>query len=196
MNEKINFKGHLKVEQLDINRNIISSWEDSNLIMDTARIDMAGLISNFSGSNPINKFVIGNNGHTPGLGKVSENILFPKTSNEGFVSTRTQLFSEDNTIAPGLNYNYPITWAPPVGANSTVIADDGVSTIATSIGGTYGTTTQYIFELPTTVANNTGTIPYTECAMYAGTDIFSMRTFPAKIKDNTVILRVTWSITF
>jgi len=196
MNEKIKFKGHLKIEQLDTNRNIISSWEDSNLIMDTARVNMAGLISNFSGSNPISKFVIGNNGHTPGLGEVSENILFPKTATEGFASTRTQLFSEDNTIAPGLNYNYPITFSPPADANSTVTGSDGISTIATSIGGASGTTTQYIFEFPETVANNTGTVTYTECAMYAGNDIFSMRTFPAKIKDNTVILRITWSITF
>jgi len=196
MKEKISFKGYLKVEQLDKDRNIISSWEDSNLIMDTARVDMAGLISGFSGSSPINKFVIGNNGHNPGLGKLSEDILSPKTAAQGFVSTRTQLFSEDNTLAPGLNYNYPITFTPPADANSTVTSDDNLSTVSTSIGGSSGSVTQYIFEFPETAANNTGTVTYTECAMYAGTEIFSMRTFPAKVKDNTVILRITWSITF
>jgi hypothetical protein len=194
MTESVKFKGYLKIESLDANRNIVDVWEDPNLIMDTARVDMAGLLANFSGANPVNTFVLGNNGHTPGLGEVSENILVPKTSLEGFVSTRTMLFAEDDTLAPGINYNYSISWTPPVDANSTVLDTAlGVCSISTSITAT---TTQYIFEIPTTEANNAGIATFTEAAMYTGSNIFSMRTFPAKIKDDTVILRITWSITF
>jgi len=37
---------------------------------------------------------------------------------------------------------------------------------------------------------------YTECAFYTGTNIFSMRTFKGKIKDDTVSLKITWKILF
>ena len=37
---------------------------------------------------------------------------------------------------------------------------------------------------------------YTEAALYAGDNIFSMKTFPARVKEDTVKLEITWSIVF
>ena len=41
-----------------------------------------------------------------------------------------------------------------------------------------------------------GTSVFTEAALYSDDDIFAMKTFKAKIKDDTVLLRIIWSITF
>jgi len=41
-----------------------------------------------------------------------------------------------------------------------------------------------------------GTSVFTEAALYSEDDIFAMKTFAAKIKDNTVLLRIIWTITF
>lgn len=61
--------------------------------------------------------------------------------------------------------------------------------------------TKYIIFIPQNKANNSHTqdvdvIAYTEAALYAGGNIFSMRTFPARTKDSNLEFKITWSITF
>lgn len=41
-----------------------------------------------------------------------------------------------------------------------------------------------------------GSSIFTEAALYADGDIFSLKTFKAKIKDNSVTLRIIWTISF
>jgi hypothetical protein len=88
MKDLVNLKGHFKVESLNRNLNVIDEWSEDNLIMETARISMAEMFSLLTTNTGISKFVIGSKGHDPA------DIRIPKTSSEGFVSTRDRLFSE------------------------------------------------------------------------------------------------------
>lgn len=176
-------KGHIVIECLDSNKNVIDRFENKNLIMDSARIVMSDILCGLGTAEPIEKFVLGTEGHVTG------DYLTPKTELEGFVSSRTQLFSEELS-----SYTYPIEFTNPgvaVGACTIVSEPDSGTTI--NLDHT-GTDVQYIIEIPELAANNTGVVVFTEAALYAGTNIFSMKCFPGKIKDNTVSLKITWTI--
>ena len=41
-----------------------------------------------------------------------------------------------------------------------------------------------------------GTVAYTEAGMYAGDDLFCMRTFAVRSKDVSSVLRITWTLIF
>jgi hypothetical protein len=266
MNEKVDFKGYLKVETLDAQtREVLDVWEDPNLIMNTARVNISNLLAGFEAGKPISRLVIGDRG-MKFAGTPSADILTPKTTTEMFVPERTSLFAEEQfvgtesftttgssqnvnvtkgqivkyavastTIGDGIINNYyranedistdlnaedftvTSSWeslglsngfyygvdfiSANVDSNGDVIASDGSSKINISVDNTLNTyKTTYVFEIPQLVGNNTGSVIYTEAAMYSknmGVDnIFSMRTFPAKIKDNSVVLKITWSIIF
>jgi hypothetical protein len=177
-------KGHFKLECLDKNNNIIDGYEEDNLIMDSARFNMAAIIAGISAGTHINKFVLGTEGYNGSL-------IVPKDATTGFVSTRANLFSEADSA-----FTYPIQFAPvdAMDANATIVyeADTG-SIVNVSI---VNSTITYFITIPIAAANGTGTVAYTEAALYAGSNIFSMKTFGAKVKDNSVQLRITWSISF
>lgn len=178
---KIN--GHIIIECLDSNKNVIDRFENKNLIMNTARITLSSILCDIGTAEPISKFVLGTEGHITG------DYLTPKTELQGFVSTRTELFSEELSA-----YNYPIVFTNPGTAvgNCTIISEpDSGSTVKLNY---VGTDVQYVIEIPEVSANNTGVVVFTEAALYAGTNIFSMKCFPGKIKDNTVSLKITWTI--
>lgn len=178
-------RGHFLFECFDKDGILIDKFENNNLIMDTARIAMSSNIGGFSTSVPINKLVLGVDGNIPG------DYLTPKTALEGFVSTRTELFSEENST-----YTYSIQFADPdpvTGICSSIIESGTGSTV--KIINT-GSTVQYTFEIPETTANNSSVVTYTEAGLYSGGNIFSMKCFPAKIKDETVSLRIVWTILF
>lgn len=178
-----NLSGHIIVECLDKDKNIIDRYEKHNLIMDKARVAMSGLISGQTGAPELNKFVLGTDGHITG------NYLTPKTDLQGFISSRTQLFSEEIG-----NYTYPIVFNNPgtsAGA-CTIVSEPNSGTIITL--ATTTNSVQYTIEIDDTAANNTGIVVFTEAALYAGSNIFSMKCFPGKIKDNTVSLRIIWKI--
>lgn len=178
-----NISGHIIVECLDKDKNIIDRYEKHNLIMDSARNVMTKLIANISGSATLNKFVLGTDGHITG------NYLTPKTEVQGFVSSRTNLFSEQNG-----NYTYPVVFNNPgtASGNCTIVSEPNSGTII-SLTST-SNSIQYTIEIDDAAANNTGVVVFTEAALYAGTNIFSMKCFPGKIKDNTVSLRIIWKI--
>lgn len=175
--------GHITVECLDTNKNVIDRYENNNLIMDAARSSVTKLISGVSGSATINKFVLGTEGHITG------NYLTPKTSAQGFISSRTKLFSEES-----LKYTYPVVFVNPgtASGNCTISSEPNSGTIITL--DTTINTVQYTIEIADVAANNTGVVVFTEAALYSGTNIFSMKCFPGKIKDNTVSLRIIWKI--
>lgn len=176
-------KGHIIVECLDSNKNVIDRFESKNLIMDSARIAMSDILCGLGSAVPISKFVLGTEGHITG------DILTPKTDAEGFISSRTQLFSEELS-----SYNYPIQFTNPgvnIGECTIISEPDTGSKI--SLDHT-GTDVQYTIEVPELAANNTGVVVFTEAALYAGDKIFSMRCFPGKIKDQTVSLKIVWKI--
>jgi hypothetical protein len=56
----------------------------------------------------------------------------------------------------------------------------------------------FTIDIATDAANlqNENTSVFTEAALYANDRIFAMKTFKAKVKDSTVLLRIIWTITF
>lgn len=180
--------GHIIIECLNKQGEVLDRFENHNLIMDKARTSIANLACALSTADPINKFVLGTEGHTTG------DILIPKTELEGFVSSRTELFSEENS-----SYSYPIVFSNPGTSTGAcvVISEPDSGTATTSINLEYiNNDVRYTFEVPELAANDSGIVVFTEAALYAGTNIFSMKCFPGKIKDTTVSLRVIWTIKF
>lgn len=181
--EKIKIQGFIKVECLDSCGIVIDKYEEQNLIMDGARSLLSKNIAGLSAAQPMNKFVLGTNGHVDG------DYNTAKTAENGFVSSRTNLFSEEL-----LHFTYPIIFTNPAGAsgNCTITSQPNPGNTISRVHS--GSTVTYTINIPTTAANNAGTVVYSEAALYAGSYLFSMKCFPGKIKDSTVSIRVTWSI--
>ena len=135
---------------------------------------------------------------------------YKRVGENGFTSTRTRLFSEENSSA----LNYLIEFSVAGGSDVTVEVDgkrrNGLTVITTEstvknivrriVGGDKGRTVTYEITIPAENGNSgdpaNPVVAYTEAALYAGDDIFSMKTFPARVKENTVELKVIWSIIF
>lgn len=92
MKDLMKFKGHFAIQTIDADNQVIDQWEDNNMIMEVARTTMSKILSQINGGITINKLILGTNGH------VGSSITIPKTSNEGFVSDRDRLFSEELEI--------------------------------------------------------------------------------------------------
>ncbi len=177
-------KGHFILECLNKDNKVTDRYEEDNLIMDEARINMCDLVAGLSVGKNINKFILGTEGHYIDL-------ITPKDSSNGFVSTRTSLFSEETS-----GVTYPIAFTPTDSEDAfatNIIEEDLGTTVHITKSAS---TVTYLIVIPTGAANGVGTTAYTEAALYADTRIFSMKTFGAKVKDDTVSLRITWSIQF
>jgi hypothetical protein len=186
MNERFNkVNGYFKIECIDKNGNVVDTFEQKNLIMDKARETFANMLAGISGTPVIDRFVLGTEGHITG------DLLSPKTEVNGFTSDRSMLFSEA-TGSEGINFEslyFTVTGT----STDEVVCDDNLSTVKTSVAGT---DVIYEINVHNDSANATGTAAFTECAFYCGSEIFSMRTFKGKIKDDSVSLRITWKILF
>lgn len=184
--------GYFKIEAIRDGK-VIDTYEKHNLIMDEARDIFAKMLANINGQPVIDTFKIGNVGHVGADANdpTAGDVLVPKGEADGFTSDRTMLFAEESGTL-GTNYS-EITFNVDGVSGNTVTADDGVSTVTTTVNGNE---VVYIIDIDNNAMNIGTSIIYTECAFYAGSEIFSMRTFKGKIKDNTVGLRVTWKIIF
>lgn len=225
LNDKIDFYGVFSFKSLDADGKVLDEYTEKNLIMDEARTNMAQLVGGVTTSgdvlgSSINKFTLGTLGHM-----VGENILVhhevgaidpsKPTTDKTFHSGRTNLFSEETSN--GTYYEIPFVATGAADVYGGVSA--GSTNPATTVGGTLrqggasyadtgnqvrrqvvGSTVTYTVTIPATNANskNPGSpvIAYTEAALYAGGEIFSMKTFPARVKEDTVKFEITWSIIF
>jgi len=191
MTEKFNgVHGYFKIESIKDGK-VIDTFEQKNLIMDEARITFAKYIANINDTPVIDRFVLGTQGHVGAEDPDGGDLLAHKTEANGFVSSRTMLFSEATGI-DGKNWE-DIEFTVSGSSGDTVTADDGLSTVKCTVDKS-----DVIYEITihNDACNGTGTIVFTECAFYTGSQIFSMRTFKGKIKDDTVSLRITWKIMF
>lgn len=201
--------GVFNIKTFDKDNNIIEDWTDPNLIVYTARAVMAGSIGSYVASTeiqPINKFYLGTRGHR------GDNILDTVLVGEEqtgmglFDPERTQLFSQESG-----EYNYGIEFNPTGGKtvtretlagtlySGTVSngADEPTNTIKREITGLRENEVKYTITIETPNANVPGqATPYTEAALYAGDNLFAMKTFPARVKESTVKFVITWSIIF
>ena len=194
--DKIQLKGHFVLKMLNKDNKVIDKIEDKNLIMDLSREQMARLLGGVNNSNIIDKLVLGTKGHK------GDDILTPKQVGEdGFTSDRTQLFSEEtgdfHYIVPfdvrsdELITTVNVTNAYPSTDNT---KQENV-TVERNVDNRF---VKYTFNVPAESANKgDGTaVAYTEAALYAGTSIFSMKCFSAKVKDETEAMEIEWTIIF
>jgi len=203
LKDKVDFIGHFGIKMYKKDGSI-EEYEDKNLIMDKARWNMAELVGGWSAGEPINQFVLGTEGH------VGDDILdYKKVGSDGFDSTRTNLFSESSGAQ---HYIIPFTTSggdtiESTGNDKTVNVDTAYNSDITdtkescTVRRTVSERTcTYVITVPDASGNNsdsaTSVIAYTEAALYAGPDIFSMKTFPARVKEDTVKFEITWSIIF
>lgn len=204
LKDKIDFQGHFSVKIFKKD-GTIEVYEDKNLIMDSARSNMAALVGGYTIGEPIGRFVLGNKGHN------APDILdYKKVGQDGeFVATRDSLFSEDPAYAAegGVDsFVYEIGF-DCIGPNTT--ATD-IAAVGNILGSTdthqcqvdrlvNERTCTYTIAIPDYAGNKLeegAVIAYTEAALYAGGNIFSMKTFPARVKEDTVKFEITWSIIF
>jgi len=118
------------------------------------------------------------------------------------------IFTPSNpTMTP---YQYAINFTIPGTNNNITTGDPALIVSESDSTGTLaptgsivnvlhsGTSTTFNIELSNTAGNgqNLTNSAFTEAALFSGNNIFSMKTFVGKIKDNTTTLRVAWTITF
>ena len=216
LKDKIDFYGEFTIKQLDKDGNVLNVYEEKNLIMDVARSNMAELIGGVTASAlPINQFVIGNMGHVStdilDYQQVGETDTTKPSGDQDFDSTRTDLFSE--AITAGVNYRIPfdvsggtdVTVQDANASGTRYIKNVAETTDMPEVSGNIvqrvvsDRTVTYTITIPVANANSGNVDPvvaYTEAGLYAGTDLFSMKTFPARVKEDTTQFEITWSIIF
>lgn len=194
-------EGFFKIEQFS-DGELIDVFEDQNLIMRDSKRTVAYLTS---GAYPdgvtdmfIDTFALGTGGTVDG------DLLSPKS----FDFERPNMFSE----AEG-KPTYPITWNPKTilpSGDVTVTSEGSVqipsitndSTVSINIEN--DSTIVYVINISNANANGVGdgAIAWTEASLYNAEEYgnygrnFAMRTFSAKIKENTTNFRITWKIVF
>jgi len=191
-------KGIFKIQTHDKDGNLLDEFEEKNLIVNSARPNLAKLIGGFSTGTPINKFVIGTRGHVG-------DILIPKTIVNGLNQNRTQLFSEEET-----KYFYSIDFqGTGTGNGSRNVISETDFTVDTNTKSTVSIvnvekTLVYTIVIHSDVANNTagfsgtttGTAAFTEAGFYCGNTLFNIKTFPVKVKQQGTTITITWTLEF
>lgn len=213
--------GYFKIDAYDESDKLIETFEQNNLIMDMARPSMALLAGGVSidteVSEPINRFYIGTQGHrvTAGVDRYPEpkqpNVTpIPGDSPDNYYdSTMTQLFSER---AIDGSWYYCFEFAPDGAMDKTFnvfgklynkddVSPTKIDTTASSIQRVVvDRTVTYTITIPKNAGNSyngtPATLSFSEAALKCGQRIFSMKTFPARFKDDSLKLVITWSIIF
>lgn len=227
LTDKIKTQGSFKIRVIDADGNE-DVYEDKNLIVDTARGNMARLLSGWDVGRPIDKLILGTRGHNPDTG----NFLDPKqVGTFGFDTTRINTFSEAedefyysikfdslNPFGPTFEVNddglgNPINWIQNDGSYSGTLnlygkgnrySADGTQESDENIAcpikiEVFNRIVKYSITVPESAANgpdgNSLTV-FTEAALMAGEDLFSLKCFSARIKESTVKFIIEWSILF
>lgn len=201
-------EGLFKIQTLK-DGEVVDTYEEKNMIMNSARSTMAHVMAGRTAIKPtINKIKLGDLGY-------DGNILTPRT----YDATRTQMFSEEenghtfvvefdstdsSTVTPAVSaFDGNNTEAPMITSvqdTSATVIDAGASGVSMVVSVQDNITT-YTVTIPQGTGNNKFTadvdvVAYTEAALYSDDNIFSFKTFPARAKDSSLELKITWSITF
>ena len=215
LRDNVEMKGHFLVKAFKKDGSV-EIYEDKNLIMDSARSNMAELVGGWTAGVPIDKFVLGNKGHNG-----SDILDYKKVGeNNEFLSSNTTLFAEDSdnddpdgdgeedgsngkaNFTYGINFNVQSKDAVKVDEETTAevkgerVKETKKCTVKRAIADR---TCTFTITIPDECGNRAGegeVVAYTEAALYAGEDIFSMKTFPARVKEDTVKFEITWAIIF
>lgn len=124
--------------------------------------------------------------------------LYTGNSTINFTFSDVEVSGDDFELTDELPDTFTTTFTVPGTSTDEDNGDDASATNGATMTVLYsGTAVTFKFELGTEYGNgDDGTRSYTEAGIFAGDDIFCMKTFPAKIKDETVIFRIYWTITF
>jgi len=170
-------------------------YEEHNKIMDSGRVNMAKIMSSTE-SFSINYLKIGNRGTESGSNTVPLD----------FSTTRTKLFSEVDSDATWLRFELPVlTNGDETSSFSKKglfkdtdedTGDDAENTTITTTVENNKVTFKVSLPIKAGVPSGDTLISYEEAALYIGDEIFSMKTFPARVKDYNVSFEISWSITF
>ena len=206
LNDQVNFVGVFSIKAFNAD-GTVDEYTEKNLIMDEARRNMAQLVGGVTSTGDtrgmhINQFVLGTKGHNG-----TDILNYIKVGDAGFTSARTSLFSEATTDAKNYRIGFDTTGGLDVtDANATGrMYAGGAAGITDSTKNTVrrvvtDRTVTYTITVPATNANSSNAdnpvVAYTEAALYAGAELFSMKTFPARVKEDTVKFEITWSIIF
>jgi hypothetical protein len=124
----------------------------------------------------------------------STNYVFT-TAN--FTSPTT--FQNLGTVEPYIfNVNFELPGTTGAGGVDAInVSDDDNAGCTVNVLQT-GTSVTFKFDISTAAANSQYDVysVFTEASLWANDRIFAMKTFKAKTKDNTVLLRIIWTITF
>ncbi len=154
-------EGHFHLECLDKNNKVLDVFDDHNMIMTSARQTMSEIFANLKENTHASKFIVGN------MGNITGNILKARTASEGFVKTRTSLFSEvpekiyiagdmldsikvgdiiKYSFDGGLSTNYKLMEYNQSEASSYILSNSSVSSDFTEV-----TTTPYTYSMEFTL---------------------------------------------
>lgn len=182
--DSLDLKGYFKIESFDLEGNLIDTYEHKNLIMDNGRKNIASFMAGFDSPSRIDKLVLGTQGH--GI-----SVLDPKTEADGFVSSRTSLFSEETS-----SYEYSLNFTPTTNGDYADVVESDLgagSKIKVTLTDMF---LEYQIEIAGSAGNNGSSVPYTEACFYAGTNIFAMRCYPVRVKDSSTRFVITWQFQF
>lgn len=214
-------RGYFKVNTYKDNE-LIETYEDNNLIMDSARDAMQLMQAFTTDQKPINGFKLGSMGQNESLQGGSQVLNIPKKPGTGqneYKPSMTELFQ-----ASAGGYLFSVDWAVdgiksnlgtlqkyPEGEifeqngsttfQGTVVSNDDTSLLQKCKfqRSLEGRILDFVITIDSNQQNpqsGTASIPYSEAQLYQGDKIFSMKTFPQKHKYKGVTLEIQWSIIF
>lgn len=214
LKDNVGVRGIFSIKSFNIENEVIEEYKEDNLIMDNARSNIAQLIGGVNTgaaeAKEIDGLVLGTRGHMGtdilDYQQVGETDPDKPAGHQTFQSTRTNLFSE--AIAGQTNYRIPfdVTGDEDVTVSPTGTRYEASTSVGSAEAGNTvrrvvnDRTVTYTVTIPAQNGNagdpQNPVVAYTEAALYAAEDIFSMKTFPARVKEDTVKFEITWSIIF
>lgn len=196
-------KGQFKLESRDeINNEWKIEVEDKNLVMNTASIVMATIVGGSSynktlstGGNfvlnqvpVINTFKLGFGGHNT-LNPTSTRTDWPNPAVTDLYNTKYVIRFEPNGTTPT---GIPATVLDSVKYdNSTTVSEASNTVIITRENNVVSY--EIFIKEPNCVTLDGG---LSEAGLFVGNNIFAMKCFPFRQKDNTTEWKITWSITW
>lgn len=176
------FKGHFKLEEISKDGSSRVIVDDKNLIVNNASEMMAKIVGGYYHSSTapdIDKFLLGAGGHNPSN---------PLQIRAGW---------PDPTVTELYDSEYEISFTPPNGTGeSSLIIDTSTPESGNDVSMT---TVGNIVTFTIIISEANANIPeggYSEAALFMGNEIFAMKCFPFKQKDENTEWKITWALTF
>lgn len=195
-------KGEFTIDVYNGN-DVIDSFTNNNLVVTGSRSAVSALVSGIKGGQPINRLSLGTRGHISDLSKFSPKLVNGTYSEDGkqlkFDESRDKLFCEEfNELTfdikfypiPGNDESQKVTGLAFYGGTEVASQNTFVEIFCDCNSVTY------IFTIEEGIGHGGTFVPYTEAGLYAGNVLFSMKTFAAKVKDESTKFVITWKIYF